>query len=237
MDPTSAVRGTAGATATADASSGVDAVSDEDVELLESAPMMAPSGNLAIDVMLLLERSMAGRQKQVDSARDAAEKAQRAAEDAQVEKMREGARDSFAQAISSAAFSMAASGAQVASGCIQIEAGKLQYKGARANDPKVSQSYSALATRASAYAKVWDGVGTAANATGTAVSAAWGKAAKNDEASAKDLEHVAARAGRQVAAVGERSREMGEMIDKTLQRLEQLVETENQTKLALIQRM
>lgn len=237
MDPTTGVRGTAGALASTDVSGTVGAMGEDSAELLESAPMVAPSGSLAIDVMLLLERSMAGRQKQVDAARDAAEKAQRAADDAQVEKMREGARDTFAQAISSAAFSMAASGAQVASGCVQIEGGKLQYKGARSNDPKVTQFYSALAARASGYVKVLEGVGTAANATGTAVSAAWGKAAKDDEVSAKELEHVSARAGRTVASVAERSREMSEMIEKTLQRLEQLIETQSQTKLALIQKM
>ena len=210
--------------------------------LLESPDSLPPTGDAMIDMMLLCERTVTDRRKLSDARRESAEQSQRSAEDQQVEKMREAARDTFAQAITSCAFSLAASGAQAASGCIQIEAGKLQYKAAHfeAADDKARTlgqgHFSALSSRATGYSKLWESFGSGASAIGGAVSGAMNKELKEDEADAKALEHSAARAGRAASGAADSAREMKEVADKTMQRLEQLIESRHQTRLALIQR-
>lgn len=206
-------------------------------DLVVPAEPMVPTGNLVADVMRLCERSLAQRQQQMDQRREASEKRQRALEDAQVEKMREEARDTFAQAIASCAFSLAASGAQAVSGGLQIEAGGIQGKAAGLLvDPKHASWLNAEATRAMGYSKLWDAIGSGTSALGTAVSGALNATVKADEADAKSLEHAAGRAGRQAQSEADASREMRDLVDKTMQRLEQILEGEQQTRLALVQR-
>lgn len=218
-----------------DCSTSLDGVSPADEgELLDPPLDRGFTGNLTIDVMLLCERTQAKRQRSAETQREAADALQTSAEDRQVEKMREEARDTFAQAMVSCAFSLAASGAQAASGGLQINAGGLQ--GDAAVFSKQAGVLGARAAQATGQSRIWDAVGTGINGIGAAVAGAQNKTIKEDQADAKELEHAAARAGRRGSADGEASREMKELAAKTMQRLEQLIDAEHQTRLALIQR-
>gem|GEM_PF-5750879 len=206
--------------------------------LLEVPDARPLTGDLATQTALLLQRSLAKQRRGADERQDAFETAQQKAEDKQVSKMREEADKAFAQAMASCAISVGASVAQIVSGGLQMKAGAANVKAAPLAEkgPKHLELM-VQAKRAEGLSRLFDGIGTGMNALNTGVSGAMSADIKHTEADAKVAEQSAGRAGRSAQRQGELSRELGEIADKTMQRLEALLDGAHQTRLALIQRM
>lgn len=205
--------------------------------LLERPVDRVLAGDLVTQMALLMERSLQKQRSAFETRRDAAERSQERAEDGQVEKMREAARETFAQAMVSCAMSVAASAAQAVAGGLQICSAELAHSATTAPTTKWGAWLSNRSQMATACSKLADAAGTGINGTSTAISGAMNAEMKNTEADAKVQEQLAGRAGRRAQRDTDSMREMQEMADKTMQRLEQLLESRHQTRLALIQRM
>ena len=139
----------------------------------------------------------------------------------QVEEMRKEARETFKQALVSGAISMGAGAAQ----CVGAGLGAA---GAASDCERQAAKYAADA-------KALDACASVVNASAKGADGLYGAEIKSIQADAKELEHEASRAGRDKQREGDLERELSEMQNKSLERLETLLQGEHQTRLALIQ--
>jgi hypothetical protein len=91
------------------------------------------------------------------------------------------------------------------------------------------------AAKSAAAAKALDAGASVLNAGAKGADGLYSAEIKSIQADAKEQEHLANRAGRDKQREGDLEREVGEMQNKSLERLETLLQGEHQMRLALIQ--
>ena len=185
------------------------------------APSVPCSGNLVTDILVLVEGTLGKQRAQAAQRRDQAESSQDRAEQKQVEEMRKEARETFKQAL--------------VSGAIAIGAGAAQCVGAGLGVAGAASSCERQAANYAALAKAFDAGASVLGAGAKGADGLYGAEIKGIQTDAKEQEHQASRAGRDKQREGDLERELGEMQNKSLERLETLLQGEHQTRLALIQ--
>lgn len=185
------------------------------------APSVPCTGNLVTDILVLVEGTLGKQRAQAAQRRDQADSSQDRAEQKQVEEMRKEARETFKQALVSGAISMGAGAAQ----CVGAGLGAA---GAASDCERQAGKYAAAA-------KALDACASVLNASAKGTDGLYGAEIKSIQADAKEQEHEASRAGRDKQREGDLERELGEMQNKSLERLETLLQGEHQTRIALIQ--
>jgi hypothetical protein len=185
------------------------------------APSVPCTGNLVTDILVLVEGTLGKQRAQAAQRRDQADSSQDRAEQKQVEQMRKEARETFKQALVSGAISMGAGAAQ----CVGAGLGAA---GAASDCERQAAKYAAEA-------KALDACASVLNASAKGTEGLYGAEIKSIQADAKEQEHQASRAGRDKQREADLERELSDMQNKSLERLETLLQGEHQTRLALIQ--
>lgn len=221
-------------------------------ELLEP-PSLPCTGNVMMDVMLLLERSLSRQRRSAELRRDAADNAQEAADKKAVESMRDEARDTFTQALVSGGMTIGAGAVQMVGAGISAHSASLEDQAAeqtkKVNDLseqglRASQeAKSAAATsaeltrRAQKLSAMKDafGAGGSLLAGGSkAADGALGAGVKEDAVRTREHENNSKFAARDVQRENDFARDAHDLAMKTLDRLADLLQSEHQTRLAII---
>lgn len=214
---------------------GAEATARESL-LVEPMGAAGLGGDVGMQVALLIERSLSARRASAAVRRDAADQAQDAAEKSQVASMREEARDTFNQALVSCAISVAAASLQMRAARVELDGAKLGLQAASLPE-SLKAGLVAQAKVAETTGKCREAGAKIVEALSGGASGVMGADVKRDGADAKEHENAAHRASRESQRAADAERELGELATKTLARLEEQLQGQHQTQLALIQRV
>lgn len=218
-----------------------------------------------IHLVLMMERSLSNQRAGAEQRRDAAEKCQEQKEQRSVAAIRKEADDTFKGALTSGLITMSGGAMQLVGVGLKSHAGGLEEKASSlktqaaearmraqsAADAAVKASAESAAEAATKAAKSLSGAAKTAAVAGEVLSATKGVfdglgkgvdgffqgSAKEHQADQAAHTSAAQAAGREARRADEMANELGELRQKSLARLEQLVDSEHQSRLALIQRM
>lgn len=217
-------------------------------------PTVPVNLNSITGVILLMERSLSAQRKGAEQRRDAAEASQERQEKRAVEDMRKEANAIFAGALSSGLISIAGGAMQLASAGTSAHAADLKAKAEKATSDAAAnaanlgakeslkaakdaaESLSSTAARLTSHASILSAGGEVMNALAKGVDGVFQSTAKQRVADQTEHTNAAQAASREGKRASDMADEMGELRQKALARLEQLIDTEQQSRLAILQR-
>lgn len=228
-------RGKAGASGETDRGSG---------ELLPPATVFVSSGSIA-SVVLMMDRSLARQRDGAEARRDASEASQELKEKQAVASMRSEADAILKGAVASGFLSIAGGALQLTGSLMNAKAVALEpapragSEAAACPPPPLTTAEAAATSQAKRLAAqagaVSAGGGLLSGASGSA-NGYFGAGAKQDQADQSERSNEAQAKGREAQRAARTADELGELRQKAIARLEQLLDSEQQGRLALIQR-